>query len=190
MAPLISHDFEARYEAPADRRSVGIRPLVGAADDESGESPLRKGITRLRTRIHEALDRLLHRSSRRTSDTQNGRGPLSAFLLETAPSIDLKETDDEIEVLAELPGLEAKDFAIETDGRRLMLRGQKKEETEERGRRYYYVERRFGAFTRVIDLPCQVDASKASATYRNGVLRIVLPKAPGAKERRLRVPID
>jgi HSP20 family protein len=115
---------------------------------------------------------------------------LSVFLLETAPSIDLKETDDEIEVLAELPGLEAKDFAIETDGRRLILRGQKKEETEERGRRYYYAERRFGAFTRVIDLPCQVDASKASATYRNGVLRIVLPKAPGAKERRLRVPID
>ena len=55
MTPLISHDFEARYEAPADRRSVGIRPLVGTADDESGESPLRKGTTRLRTRIHEAL---------------------------------------------------------------------------------------------------------------------------------------
>ena len=72
----------------------------------------------------------------------------------------------------------------------LYCAARKKEETEERGRRYYYAERRFGAFTRVIDLPCQVDASKASATYRNGVLRIVLPKAPGAKERRLRVPID
>jgi HSP20 family protein len=70
------------------------------------------------------------------------------------------------------------------------LRRQKKEEGEERGRRYYYAERRFGAFTRVIDFPCQVDASKVSATYRNGLLRIVLPKTPEAKERRVRVRVD
>jgi HSP20 family protein len=127
---------------------------------------------------------------RRTSDTQDGRGQFSAFLLDTNPSIDLEETDDEIVVLAELPGLDAKDFAIETDGRRLILRGHKKEESEEGGRRYYHAERRFGAFTRAILLPCQVDASKASATYRNGLLRIVLPKAPEAKERRLRVRVD
>lgn len=190
MTELISHDFEARYEAPADRRSVRIRPLVVATDEETGESSPRKVITRLRAGIHETINRWLHRLKRRTSDTQDGRGQFSAFLLDTNPSIDLEETDDEIVVLAELPGLEAKDFAIETDGRRLILRGHKKEESEERGRRYYHAERRFGAFTRAILLPCQVDASKASATYRNGLLRIVLPKAPEARERRLRVRVD
>ncbi len=120
---------------------------------------------------------------------QDGSGQLSLFLA-TSPSIDLQETDDEIVALAELPGLDPKDFEIETDGRRLILRGQKQEESEKRGRHHYYAERRFGAFTRTVLLPCQVDASKASATYRNGLLRIVLPKTPEAKERRLRVKVD
>jgi HSP20 family protein len=190
MTQLVSHSFESRYEAPATRRSIRIRPLVVATDEETGESPRRKAITRLRAGIHEAVNRWLHRMRRRTSDTQGRRGQFPAFLRNGDPSIDLEETSDEIVVLAELPGLDAGDFEIETDGRRLMLHGHKKEESEERGHRSYYAERRFGAFMRAILLPCQVDASKASATYRNGLLRIVLLKAPEATERRLRVRVD
>jgi HSP20 family molecular chaperone IbpA len=146
MTQLVSHSFESRYEAPANRRSIRIRPLVVATDEETGESPRRKAITRLRAGIHEAVNRWLHRMRRRTSDTQGRRGQFPAFLRNGDPSIDLEETSDEIVVLAELPGLDAGDFEIETDGRRLMLHGHKKEESEERGHRSYYAERRFGAF--------------------------------------------
>jgi HSP20 family protein len=190
MTQLASDNFEAPYEAPANRRSIRIRPLAVATDEETGKSSRRGIITRLRAGIHETINRWLHGLRRQTSDTQAGRGQFPAFLRDTTPSIDLEETDDEVVVLVEMPGLDAKDFEIETDGRRLTLRGHKKEEREERGSRYYYAERRFGAFARAILLPCPVDAGKASATYQNGLLRIVLPKTPEAKERRLRVRVD
>jgi HSP20 family molecular chaperone IbpA len=125
MTELISHGFETRYDAPADRRSVRIRALVAAKDEETEESAPRSFITRLRAGIHDAINRWLHRLRRRTSDTQDGSEQLPLFL-DTNPSIDLEEMDDGIVVLAELPGLDAKDFEIETDGRRLTLRGQKK----------------------------------------------------------------
>jgi HSP20 family protein len=186
MTQLSTHSFETHYDAPADRHSI---PLTVTTDEEAGESSPRKAIGRLRAGVHDAINRWLQRLRRRRLNSQNGRGQFPDFLLDTNPSIDLEETDDDIVVLAELPGLDARDFAIETDGRRLILRGQKKEESEERGRRYYYAERRFGAFSRAILLPCEVDANRASATYRNGLLRIVLPKAPEAKGRRRRIQI-
>jgi len=185
MTELISHGFETRYDAPADRRSVRIRALVAAKDEETEESAPRSFITRLRAGIHDAINRWLHRLRRRTSDTQDGSEQISLFL-DTNPSIDLEEMDDESVVLAELPGLDAKDFEIETDGRRLILRGQKKRKAKSAVAATIMP----SAFTRTVLLPCKVDASKASATYSNGLLRIVLPKTPEAKERRLRVKVD
>lgn len=189
MADMLSQDLETRHEAPPDGRSVRISPQAAATDQEREEASSSRRITRVRDAIHDSINRWLQRFRRRNTETQNNDGQFSSVLLDTNFSIDLKETDKQIEVVAELPGLDAKDFTIETDGRRLILRGQKKEEREERDRRYYYAERRFGAFTRVIPLPCRVDASKASATYRNGVLRIVLPKAE-SKESRRTVRVD
>ena len=114
MTNLISHSFETRYEAPADRSSVRIPPLVSAEDAETADRASHQFITRLRAGIHDAINRWLHRLRRRTSDMQDGSGQLSLFLA-TSPSIDLQETDDEIVALAELPGLDPKDFEIETD---------------------------------------------------------------------------
>jgi HSP20 family protein len=59
--------------------------------------------------------------------------------------------------------------------------------TEERGRNYYYTERSFGGFTRVLPLPCKVDVKRASAKYKNGLLRVTLPKAEHAKSKRIEV---
>ena len=103
------------------------------------------------------------------------------------PPIDVQEKDNEIVVLAEIPGLDKKDFNFEISGDRLILRGQKKLENQERGRDYYYAERRFGAFTRVIPLPSEVDVKKSSAKYKNGLLRVVLSKADHANGKRIEV---
>jgi HSP20 family protein len=69
------------------------------------------------------------------------------------------------------------------------LRGQKKVENEKQSRDHYFAERRFGAFTRIIPLRSQVDVRRATAEYKNGLLRIVLPKADDAKARSARVQV-
>jgi HSP20 family protein len=103
------------------------------------------------------------------------------------PTIDLEETDNEVIVWAELPGLDKDDFTAEVMGNRLVLRGAKRHETEERRQGYYYAERSYGAFARAIALPCVVDVGKATATHKNGLLRITLPKTAQAKANRVTV---
>ncbi|RMD61580.1 Hsp20/alpha crystallin family protein, partial [Candidatus Parcubacteria bacterium] len=71
----------------------------------------------------------------------------------------------------------------------LTLRGEKKRATETTGRDYYYAERSYGAFVRTIPLPCDVNVDKAVAKYKNGVLRVTLPKTEEAKAKRIRVKI-
>ena len=109
------------------------------------------------------------------------------MLEQGGPPIDVEEKDDEIIIQAEIPGLDKDDFKVEIADDRLILRGQKKLENEERGRGYYYAEHRFGAFTRVIPLPSEVDVKKVSAKYKNGLLRVVLPKARNENARRIEV---
>ena len=157
--------------------------------EEREGSPRRSALAQLRENIHDALNRWLQRLKRRRFDSEDNRRRLPAFFRDGDPSIRLEETDDEIVVLAEMPGLDPKDFKVEATDDRLILRGQKEVESEERDPRYYYAERMFGAFTRTIPLPCEVDVSRASATYRNGLLRIVLPKAEHVKANRVRVRV-
>jgi HSP20 family protein len=106
------------------------------------------------------------------------------------PKIDVEETDDEVIVVAELPGLDKEHFTVEVRGNRLILRGEQRQETEERRRGYYYTERSYGSFARVIALPAEVDAAKAVAKYKNGLLRITLPKTARAKAKRYTVQVQ
>jgi HSP20 family protein len=92
------------------------------------------------------------------------------------PSVDLTETDDEVRVSAEIPGVDEKDIDLSIRGDVLVVRGEKKQETEEKNGGRHYIERSYGAFQRDIPLPCEVDAEKTKAEYARGVLRITLPK--------------
>ena len=112
-----------------------------------------------------------------------GAGALGAFL----PRVDVKETDGEIRVTAELPGIDEKDVEIAVDGDLLTIKGEKKAEKEEKGEETYRLERSYGSFRRSVTLPCAVDADKASATCKKGVLTVALPKAPGAKKKTISV---
>lgn len=105
------------------------------------------------------------------------------------PRVDVKETDKKVIVTAELPGLDEKDIEISVSGDALILRGEKRQEEEEKSEDYYRMERRYGSFQRVIPLPCEVQVDKAEANYRKGVLTIELPKTPEAQSARKIIPI-
>ena len=98
-----------------------------------------------------------------------------------APKLDVTETKDAMIVTAELPGVDAKEIGIELTGDLLTLKGEKEKRTEEKEERYHRVERTYGAFLRSVRLPMAVDGSKITATFKNGVLMVTLPKTPAAK---------
>ncbi len=98
------------------------------------------------------------------------------------PTLDLSETDDDVIVKAELPGLEAKDLDISLERDLLVLKGEKKQEKEEKNKRFHRIERTYGAFHRAIRLPVEVKTDKIDATFKDGVLTVTLPKAEDAKK--------
>ncbi len=100
---------------------------------------------------------------------------------EWVPSIDLTETKDNLVVKVEVPGMDPKDIQISLVENLLTIKGEKKQEKEEKDERHHRVERSHGAFTRSVRLPVGVDGSKVSATFKNGLLTVTLPKTPAAK---------
>jgi HSP20 family protein len=106
-----------------------------------------------------------------------------------APPVDIFERGDDLVIRAELPGLETRDIDIRVENGNLVLRGERKHEKESDDRKVYRLERVYGTFTRRFALPTSVDASKINATYSNGVLEVVLPKAEEAKERKVEIKV-
>lgn len=103
------------------------------------------------------------------------------------PTVDVTETDREVTVRAEVPGLDPDDLDISVIGQVLTISGEKKESSEKKGEDYYHSERRFGSFRRSVSLPASVDSEKVSAKHKNGVVTIVLPKVES--ERPKRIPV-
>lgn len=97
------------------------------------------------------------------------------------PAIDVSETDTEVTIRAETPGITAKDLEISVSGNTLTVAGQKEESTEKNGENFCHCERRFGSFRRSIELPETADAEKVTAEADNGVVTIRVAKKPGAK---------
>lgn len=93
------------------------------------------------------------------------------------PALDVKEDEQNIVVTAELPGIERKDIEISVHEDMLEIRGHKSEERKKDEENYHMVERSYGAFSRRIALPCEVDSEQAEATMQDGVLTLRLPKA-------------
>lgn len=116
--------------------------------------------------------------------------PAMAWLGRGVPPIDVKEDERNVMISAELPGMTEKDFSVELQGETLLLRGEKKAEKEEKKENYFYSEFNYGSFSRAIPLPCEVDAAKAKAEYKNGVLHVTLPKAEEQKGRRVKIDVS
>jgi HSP20 family protein len=104
--------------------------------------------------------------------------------------LDVAETDDEVQVTADLPGMDEKDVEVTIGQRSLTIRGEKKSESEEKKKNYYVKERSYGSFQRTIALPEGVSADKAKATFKKGVLTIAIPKTPKAKAAMRKVQVQ
>ncbi len=109
---------------------------------------------------------------------------------EWRPQVDVTETDEVVTVKAEIPGMEAKDIEVSLSGNMLTIQGEKKQEKEEKNESYHRVERSYGKFRRDIELPAEVVAEKISATHKNGILKIQLPKSAREKKEEVKVKIN
>jgi HSP20 family protein len=101
-----------------------------------------------------------------------------------SPRVDVTETDKEVKVSAELPGLDEEEIDVSLSRDTLTIRGEKKREEEEKRRNYYRAERAYGVFRRTVPLPTPVDADKADAVFRKGILTVTLPKASTVEGRK------
>jgi len=134
--------------------------------------------------LQDEMSRFLHTSPLR------GDGDLAKWPGAFAPDIDLKEEADHFVLRTDLPGVKKDEIDISIKGGLLTLKGERKRESEARGKDYYYSERSFGTFSRTLELPMEVDAEKVKANYKDGVLELTLPKAEGARPRQIKVNIQ
>ena len=105
------------------------------------------------------------------------------------PTMDLLENKDEVVVNCEIPGIEPKDTEISFIGDTLSIKGTKKEEKEEKNDTYYRMARRYGNFSRTVRIPTAVHSEKIKAQYKNGVLKITLPKKEEVKPKEIKVEV-
>ena len=132
--------------------------------------------------LHREIDRLFE-------DFTRGLDTLGQAQVNLAPSMDVAETDNEIVISAEMPGLERKDVEISIDDNVLTIRGEKKVENEQddKNKNYHLTERSYGVFYRVLQLPAGIDPSKVQATMSNGVLKITIPKPKRSEAKKIEV---
>lgn len=115
--------------------------------------------------------------------------PFESRLGVFSPNIDVVENDKEIRISAELPGMEEKDIEVSLTKDSLSIRGEKKEEKEDKGKGYYRMERSYGSFSRTIPVPVEVDTDKVEAKFKKGVLNITLPKTAKAVAETKKIPV-
>jgi HSP20 family protein len=109
---------------------------------------------------------------------------------EWLPSLDVSETKNELVVKAEVPGMDPKDIDISLSDGMLTIKGEKKQEKEEKEADYHLVERSYGSFTRSVQLPKEVQSEKINASYKNGILKITLPKSEEAKKKEIKIKVE
>ena len=130
--------------------------------------------------LREAMDQLFDDAFTRPS---GGKG------LSGVPAMDLFQTDNDVVVKANLPGMKAEDVQISVTANVLSLRGEFKHESEKNEATYHLLERRSGMFERSVTLPVDVQTDKAKADFENGVLTITLPKAEAVKSKTINIKV-
>jgi HSP20 family protein len=106
-----------------------------------------------------------------------------------SPVVDIKETPEEFLIKAELPEMKKEDVKVAIEDGILSIRGERKLEKEEKGKKYHRIERAYGTFMRSFSVPENVDEKKLLATYKDGVLELHLPKTPEVKSKAIEVKV-
>jgi len=134
--------------------------------------------------IQEKMNQLFEDTLSRTRGREEGLGAGM-----WTPAVDIYETSDAVVVKAELPGLTKEQVGIEVKDGQLSLRGERKIEKDVKEENYHRIERAYGTFQRSFSLPSSVDQEKISATLKNGILELVLPKKEQAKKKQINVAV-
>jgi HSP20 family protein len=140
--------------------------------------------------LHREMNRLFDDAFRGTAGqmpTGQGRGGNEGSML--MPQMDVSETDRELKICAELPGVSENDIDIRMEDDVLVIRGEKKFERKNEQENYHFVERSYGTFQRALRLPGPVDPEKVQARFENGVLTVTVPKSE-QQERSRRIQIQ
>ncbi len=110
-------------------------------------------------------------------------GDVAAF----SPKVDISETDTDIKVRAEIPGIDPKDITIEVTDDSLLMSGKIEKSAEEKEENYYRVERSYGQFSREFMLPSKIDTESVSADSKNGVITVTLKKQPSEQKKKVEI---
>ena len=158
---------------------MNLRSLIPSGNGGTRTQPFRQSVRLPASRNRSPVRRFYARAS-----TLGGQAQVNLV-----PSIDVTETDKEIVITAEMPGLERKDVEISVEDDVLTIRGEKKVESEQddKNKNYHLSERSYGVFYRVLQLPPGVDPSKVQATMSNGVLKITIPKPARSEAKKIEV---
>jgi HSP20 family protein len=152
---------------------MNLKSLIPVGRDRTGANPFMS--------LQREIDRLFDDFSRGfPSFTDTGATALM-------PSMDVTETDKEIEISAELPGLEEKDVQVNVADNLLTIRGEKKAEKEQKDKNHRLVERSYGMFERRLELPDGVNADAIKASISKGVLKVTVPKPAPAQAKKIDV---
>jgi HSP20 family protein len=133
--------------------------------------------------LKERMDRLFEDTFARTQGDDILQG-------QWLPAVDIRETENEILVEAELPGVDRKDVKVSVENGVLTLSGERQFSSETKQENYHRIERSYGSFMRSFTLPSTVNVDKVEATHKNGVLTVRLPKREEAKPRTVNVKVD
>lgn len=131
--------------------------------------------------LREAMNQLVEESFVRPATGQNGKN--------FVPALDLSETTEGYLVEAALPGLKPEDVEVTVENNVLTIKGETRQEVDDKQRNFHRIERRFGSFQRTIGLPTTVKADAIQASLTNGVLRLEIPKAEEVKPRKISVNV-
>ena len=138
--------------------------------------------------LEEVNQRLNRVFGRDLSSLSDGKSPMTTF--DWAPSVDIAETETEFQVKAELPDVKKEDVKVSVDGGVLRIEGERKQEKEEKSKKWHRVERSYGSFLRTFALPENIEDTKVVAEFKNGVLDVHLPKSPKSKPTSVQIKVN
>jgi HSP20 family protein len=126
--------------------------------------------------------------SRVPRDQDTGKDALTAF--DWAPSVDIAETPTEFQIHAELPDVKKDEVKVSIDDHVLRISGQRRQDNEQKDKKYHRVERSYGSFVRTFSLPDNVDGARVKADFKDGVLSVSLPKTDKPKPKSIEVKVS
>lgn len=160
-----------------------IRQNTPGATETGGQArPLRTGLTDL----DQTFDTLMGRFFGNLPARWQGFEPMAAL----APQMDIAETETGYTVTMELPGVEEKDINVAIEDGLLSVTGEKKSESESKGKTWHRVERRYGSFARSLRLPTDADEAKIEAKVKNGLLQLSIPRTAESRQKSRKIEIQ